>query len=147
MGVTQELLEPVDGRAHECVEIRTSAQPADQLAQSRGSGLRASPVMQIERLGVHALDVEHPEDVRGAELEHVLHAVERRGLVDVLAQPLEDRTLAHGALEHDRESILVVGGRIDEHHRRPRVLGEVAHRLGEELVRQHDVVVVDVPHA
>ncbi len=147
VGVAQELVEPVDGCADEGVEVRTPAQPSDQLPQRCGSSSRTAQAMWRERLRVHTLDVEHPEDVRGAELEHVLHPVERRGLVDVLAQPVEDRPLAHGPFEHDRQPVLVVGRRIDEHHRRPRVLGEVAHRLGEELVRQHDVVVVDVAHA
>ncbi len=91
------------------------------------------------------LDVEHPEQVRGTQLEHVLHAVVRGGLVDVLAQLLEHRALLHGAFEHQREAELRVGGRVDQQHRRSRVLDEVARCLREELVRQRDVLVVDVP--
>ena len=61
------------------------------------------------RRGQHVLDVLHAVDVGGAQLEHVLHALQRGDRVDVLAQPLEHRAAAFGPLVDQRQPVLVVG--------------------------------------
>ena len=50
-----------------------------------------------------------PVDVGGAQLEHVLHARQRRDRVDVVAQLLEHRAPPLGALVDERQAELVVG--------------------------------------
>ena len=60
---------------------------------------------------------------------------------------LEQRAASLGALVLQDQLEAVVGEGIDDHHARTRVLGEVADRLREELVRERDVLVVDHVHA
>ena len=62
--------------------------------------------------GQHVLDVQHAVDVGGAQLEHVLHALQRGHRVDVLAQPLEHVTATFGALVDERQPVLVVRQRV-----------------------------------
>ena len=139
-------MQPVDRRTHQRVEVGTPAQPGDELAERLGLCLRPSQGMEAMGL-VEQLHVGHPEHVRRLELEDTLHLVEGSRLVDVFAQPVEDRSPAHSALEHHRQPVLVVRRWVDKHHRRRGVLGQVPRRLREELIGERDVLVVDISDA
>ena len=94
----------------------------------------------------HVLDLHHAVHVGRAELEHVLHAGERGDGVDIAVEALEHRAAALGPLVHQRQPVLVVVQRVEHDQARARVLGEVARRLREELVRERDPLVVDAVH-
>jgi hypothetical protein len=146
--VAEDVREPVDGGADQRVEVRAARKPSGELAEADGRR-RNGFGHDLERRGARFehREVEHAVDVRGAQLEHVLHAGERRDGVHIGAQLLEDLAPAFGALVEQLESVLVVVLGVDEQHLRTRVLGEVASRLREELVRQRDALVVDGVHA
>ena len=155
VGVAEQRGQAVDGGLHEGVEVAGAAEASGELghrgeAVGGGSGV-AGGERGPGRLGAapgsgEVLDVEHPVDVGAAEAEDALHAGDGGDVVDVVAEAFEHRAASFGALVDDGESVLVVGERVDEQHAGAGSFGEVADGLGEELVRQGDVVVVDHAH-
>ena len=135
-------------RGHRPAPVATRARPSAAGSTVPASGSGWLVVARTRRRGRgHQLDVEHPVDVGGAQLEHLHHPAERGEGVDLGAEPLEHGPAPLGALVDDGEPVLVVGRRVHQQHARPRVLGEVLHGLREELVRQRHALVVDPVHA
>ena len=134
------------------VEIGAAAEPRRELSEPRGGrgvvhecGARVFLGVDRRVLRSESFDAQHAVDVRGAQPEHVLHAGEGRDLVDVVAQPFEHLAASFSALEVEEQAVLVVRPGIDEQHAGPRILDQVAHRLGEELIRERDAFAVDHP--
>ena len=128
----------------ERVEIRAAAEALAQLRERAGGPDRLTS--RRCGFGRDPIELDDAVDVGAPQLEDPLHAGERGDGFDVAVQPLEHRAAPLGALVAQHEPVLVVGDRVDEQHARGRVLGEVAHRLREELVRQRDALVVDEVH-
>lgn len=153
VSVAEQLSQAIDGHADQGVEISTPVQSRTQLAQA-GRGRRVGPGRTPSRglLGhrravrQRPLDANHPVDVSPPKVKYVLHAVQRGDSIHVVAQVLERGTPPLGPLVHDRHPVLVVRARVDHEQARPRVLGKVAGRLREELVRQGDAFAVYKPH-
>jgi hypothetical protein len=148
----EALLEPAQDRVHERLE---RVGPVDALGEvlQRADGedrvrKRAAALGDRARRPFldRGLHVDHLVDVRGAQLEDALEPAIGRDRLDPQRHPLEERSLGLRVGEAQPQPPALAGVGIGHEHERPRVLGDVALALVEELVRQRDVVGVDVLH-
>ena len=157
--VPEQLRQARQRRAHERVEIGTAGEARAELARGGTAAPRRTraslteptsrPIAcigQVDRRG-NQVELRPRGRRRAAQLEDVLHAGERSDRVDVTPEPFEQRAPPLRPLVREEQPVAVVTQRVDDDDGRPRVLGEVARRLREELVRQRDVLVVDHVHA
>ena len=139
----EQLRQPVERCLDEGVEIGTPAQAGAQLPERDRVAARTLDARRGAFQRRVLLDPHHAVHVGRAELEDVLHPRERRDRLDVTGEAVEHRAPTLRALVPQLQAVLLVARR-DDHHARPRILGQVARGLREELVRQGDVLVVDV---
>ena len=124
--VTERPVEHLQRGVDEDVEVAGTPDRRRQLGESDSSGGASRSGRHLRprrrhRVRRDAGDIDDPEDVGGAQPEHVLHAREGGDRVDVGPQLLEQVTAPLGALVDEREPELVVGERLDEQQAGPRV--------------------------
>lgn len=92
------------------------------------------------------LDPVHAEDIGAPQPHDLGHADLRAARLELQGDPVEQRSGIDGAHEADVEQELVAREAIDEDQRDMRVGTHIRRRLGEELVGEGDMLLIDPYH-
>ena len=134
----------VQQAVEQCREVGRVGHSRDGRAQRRDVIDRGR--IRQQRRVVHPGDRFDAVHVGAAQLEYPGHSAVRRDAGELCLHALEQRAGLLGAQVAHREPVLRARVRMDDDHRRARILQHVLPRLAEELERQRDMLAIDVVH-